>query len=193
MVTLQSSSSHSDAAVTAVQLPKMSTSSSWPCHKLHNPRVTVPGTGSDAALCSGTRQQGGCVPTWGLNHKHDTLLPTNHWTTFMCHPNKMSPTFILPVYALVAVKVDFTQHFAGGVRRCGCGFVVEFWLQKLRKCLAPRTNLLRFSWTCTVTVLDWTACVYNTSLHRQMQGISAPEFRSGFILQFVIFHCLFMI
>lgn len=119
--------------------------SSWPREELHNPRVTVPGAGCDAALCSGTRQQGGCVPTWGLNHKHDALLPTNHWATFMCHPNKMSPTFCLSCLLSSFSWGRFYKTFSpGGVCKCGCEFVVEFWHQLF---------LHRFSWTCTSWVV----------------------------------------
>lgn len=36
-------------------------------------------------------------------------------------------------------------------------------------------------------------CVWDTFLLRRMSRFSAPEIQSGLILQFVIFHCLFMI
>lgn len=51
---------------------KKSTVAPWARHEA----ASVPGAGCDAALCSGTRQPGGCVP--GPNHKYGTVLPANH-------------------------------------------------------------------------------------------------------------------
>lgn len=81
--------------------------------------MTVPGAGSDAALCSGTCQQGGCLPTGDSTRVQDALLLICHKRMFVLQIISES-RFSFPHYLQLLLFLLEQQVKV---------LVVDFWLK----------------------------------------------------------------